>query len=136
MSPHVPPESGDVDMWSQVLAALGRIVLASVLYMERALYIVVPAGIAAYLFGQHFGYRGAALRLFVYTGVFVSVVGTPVALQTLGLDIELWRTVVCCGLSVFCVKGVSWTEAWIAKKLGIDRRRDEPGDFFSNDDGP
>lgn len=122
MSPPVAPEPGDVDMWAQILAALGRMLLASVLYIERALPLIVPASIAAYLYGQHFGYRGAALRLFVYTGVFVSLVGTPAALWALGLDIEIWRTVICCALSAFCIKGVGWAEEWIARKLGIERR--------------
>ena len=115
-------------MWSQILAAFGRMALGSVLYLERILSLAVPAALAAYLFGRHFGYRGAALRLFVATGVFVSVVGTPAALWALGLDIELWRTIICCALSVFCVKGVKWAEAWIIKRLGIDRRDNCNGD--------
>lgn len=120
-------------MWSQIIAALGRMALASVLYLERALPVILPASLAAYLFGKHFGYRGAALRLFVATGVFVSVVGTPVTLWALGLDIDIWRTAICCGLSVFCVKLVKWAEAWIVKRLGINRRYSGQDDADSTD---
>lgn len=128
MSPTVPPESGDIDMWSQALAVFGRVALAAVLWLERMLPIILPATAAAYLYGKRFGYRGAALRLFVVTGVFAAIVGTPVALWTLGLDVNLWQTVICCGLSVFCVKMIDWAEAWIVKQLGIDRRHEGNSD--------
>lgn len=121
------PLEDDPAVWNQVAAVIGRMALRFILWLENALPLMIPATIAAYLFGKHFGYRDAALRLFVVTGVFVSVVGTPAMLSFLGLDIELWKTVICCGLSVFCVKVVKWAEAWIIRRLGLDRRRDNRG---------
>jgi len=116
----LPPE--DADVFVSIVAVVGRMALSAVLWLERALPIVLPSGFAAYLFGKHFGYVGTGLRLFVVTGVFVSIVGTPVVVSLFGLDTNTWETTVCCALSVFCIKGVEWAEKYIALKLGIDRR--------------
>lgn len=109
-------------MWSQILTVVGRMMLNFILWLEQAIPLMLPAGVAAYLFGKSYGYRGAALRLYVMTGIFVAVVGTPAALHLFGLDIELWQGVICCGLSVFCYHLVKWGEAWIRIRLGIERR--------------
>lgn len=136
MAPYTTPEPGDIDMWAQILNALGRMVLAAILSLEKALPLIIPGGIAAYLFGKHFGYRDAALRLFVMTGIFVSVVGTPVALNVFGLDINIWETAICCTMSAFCIKGVKWAELWIMKRLGIDRRSSDHWQEESKMEGP
>lgn len=62
------------------------------------------------------------MRLFVATGVFCSVVVTPVILKQFGLDIQTWQTIVCCSVSVLCYKGVKWVEGLIIQRLGLDRR--------------
>lgn len=122
MTPLTPQGPGGPDMWNHILAVVGRMVLDFVLWLEQAIPLMLPAGLAAYLFGKSHGYKGAALRLYVMTGIFVAVVGTPAALHLLGLDIELWQGAVCCGLSVFCYHLVKWGEAWIRTRLGIERR--------------
>ncbi|MDL2315637.1 hypothetical protein LJC59_00945 [Desulfovibrio sp. OttesenSCG-928-A18] len=120
----IVPDPGDSSVWSQIVAIVCRMALAFVLWLEYALPLILPAGVAAWLYGRHFGYRGAALRLFVATGMFVAVVGTPATLTLFGLDVDLWKTVVCCALSVFCWEGVRWLKAAIMRRLGIDRRKD------------
>ena len=108
-----------------IVNACLRMGLCAVGKIEQMLPFVVPAGVAAYLYGRHFGYTGAALRLFIMTGVFISVIGTPVVLFYFGLAHETWSPFVSSALSVTCYSSVKWLEAVIAKRLGIERRRVE-----------
>ena len=121
MSPFTP----EGDLMGQIATILSRLVIGLFTWLEAALPIILPASLAAYLYGKHFGYSGPALKLFVATGVFASVIGTPVVLQVVGLDIEIWRTAICCGIAVFCYRGVIWAESVIRQKLGIDRRKND-----------
>lgn len=131
----IVPDPGDSSVWSQIVAIVCRMALAFVLWLEAALPLMLPAGVAAWLYGRHFGYRGAALKLFVGTGVFVAVVGTPATLHLLGLNVDLWRTVVCCALSVFCWEIVRWLKEAIIQRLGIDRSNVDSDDERISNDG-
>lgn len=122
------PDPGESSVWSQIVAIVCRMALAFFLWLEAVMPLMLPAGIAAWLYGRHFGYRGAALRLFVATGMFAAVVGTPATLNLLGLDVVLWKTVVCCTLSVFCWEGVRWVRTVIMQRLGLERRKEGGGE--------
>ena len=116
------PVEDDPAVWAQIVAVAGRLSVRFVVWLEEALPLMLPASIAAYLIGRHFGYRDAALRMYVATGVFASVVGTPAALAAFGLEIEIWKTAVCCGISAVFLRFIKYGEVWLMKKLEIERR--------------
>ncbi len=125
---------GDPAMWQQIGAALGRIAMRYVEWLESILPIVLPAVFATYLMGRHQGFKGAALRLYMATGIFFAIIGVPVILVWFGLDGEVWTRVLTCAVSVYCYKIFVWGELYVARRLNIDRRK-PPEDESGHGDG-
>ena len=126
MTPIPPPE--DADMWLRICASFGRMVLGYVEWIERMLPIMCPAFVAAYLMGKRLKYKGAALRLYMLTGIFCAVVGVPVVLNYFGLDGSVWTMGLSSLMSIYCYKMFRWGELWVLRKLRIDRRDRGRGD--------
>lgn len=123
MSPTVPPESGDIDVWSQVVK-LGQQCLLS--FLQQVQLYGMPMALAvgaAYVLGMDKGLTGRKLRLQVAGSFIVAYTGTPLVIYKLGLAPSVWAAGVAVFLSWLSWRALKWVEWLIMRDLGLERRR-------------